>query len=221
MKIQFAALIALAAIAVSSPVFAQEAAPATEKLEFRKWDFSSSLGVLGASRTEFGGNSAGSCSCGNYAAWAWNVDAGRYFTPHLKAEAGLMRTTERSFFNYTPYTPTGPNISTHRSVQPTSVSGAFTYQFFENVFAHPYVSAGIRVTSLFEESQTNVYASGFSGPPSVSKSSRRSTEVRPFVAAGYKSYFNERAYIRTEALAALDKKGFSHGTVRIGFGIDF
>jgi hypothetical protein len=38
---------------------------------------------------------------------------------------------------------------------------------------------------------------------------------------GNKSYFNERLYMRPEVLVAFDENGASHGTVRLGFGIDF
>jgi hypothetical protein len=96
-----------------------------------------------------------------------------------------------------------------------------TYQFLENVFAHPYISAGVQVTSFSEETQTYVYNTNFSTPPTHTSSSRTYTEARPFVAAGYKSYFNERVYLRSEILASFDTDGFSHATARLGFGFDF
>jgi hypothetical protein len=133
-----------------------------------------------------------------------------------------MWTTERYFYstNYT-YPQTFPFTSTSSSVKPTTFSAAFTYQFFENVFAHPYVSAGVHVTSFFEETQTYVYNPNFSTPPTRTSSSRKYTEARPFVAAGYKSYFNSRVYMRSEILASFDEDGFSHATARLGIGFDF
>ncbi|HLQ78010.1 MAG TPA: hypothetical protein VK210_11685 [Terriglobia bacterium] len=222
MRIQIATLIAVVSITFVSPIFAQKAESTPGKLEMKKWDAGGSLGMLGARRSEFGGAGTNSCSCTGLSGFTANLDVGRYLSPHLKAEAGLMWSTPRDHYSYSSsYLQPGQYTSTYRSVHPTSVSGAFTYQFLENVFAHPYVSAGIRVTSLYEESRTYTYGSTYTGPPNVISGTGRSSEVRPFVAAGFKSYFNEWAYMRSEVLTAFDKKGPSHGTLRIGFGIDF
>ena len=226
MNVRIAVLLAAAAIVCESPAFGQRAESPATKLEFRKWDFGGSLGILGASRTAYGGSEPtgpGGYNSADQWTWAANIDAGRYFTTHLKADAGLMWSSERSFYKST-YTGTGPYTTGFGNVHPLSVSGAMTYQFFENVFAHPYVSAGVRVTSFNEETQTYTSSVNIQPPyvsPTLSTSSRRYTEAEPFVALGYKSYFNERAYMRSDFLIAFDKNGFSHGTLRLGFGIDF
>ena len=216
MKTQIAGLIVTVAMVCSSPAFAQQPgsnSEASEALKSYKWDVGGSLGIIGIGGREF--VEPGPAGYNSEGGFIWNIDAGRYFTSHLKAEAGLMKANSRSFsdsreqFEYTT-----------REVHPTSVSGALTYQFFENVFAHPFVSAGIRVTSLYEESQRYVYTPDYQ-KSTVSTSSRRFTETRPFVAVGYKSYFNERVYMRTEFLLAFDTRGISHGTLRAGAGIDF
>jgi hypothetical protein len=221
MKIQIAVLVITALIGFSAPAFAQSGTPASEKLKYHKWDLGGSLGVLVGNRKDSSGFASGRCSCDSLTG-AGNIDFGRYITQHLKADAGVLWTPSRYFYesNYA-YPQTFPLTTTSGEVTPTSVSGALTYQFFENVFAHPYVSAGIRVTSFSEESRTIVYNTSFSSPPTVSTSSRKFTEAMPFVAAGYKSYFNERVYMRPEVLLAFDEKGVSHGTIRLGFGIDF
>ena len=56
---------------------------------------------------------------------------------------------------------------------------------------------------------------------SMTRTERRFVEARPFAAAGFKSYFNEWTYMRSDVLIAIGSHGPSHGTVRIGFGIDF
>jgi hypothetical protein len=207
----FVALVAIC----GRPAFARQDAEAPQKVEFRKWDLNGSLGILGTSARDFGGPILSGFE--RYL-FAWNVDAGRYFTPHVKGEVGLMRTNELRFGEALPASSRSYSYREHR-VHPTSLSAALTYQFFENVFAHPYVSAGVRVTAVSDETQTFVYSPTYSAT-SVSTTSRVS-EVRPFVAVGYKSYFNERAYMKTDALLAIDTKGISHGTLRAGFGIDF
>jgi hypothetical protein len=221
MKIQIAALMVTALIGFSAPAFAQQGAPESENLKFHKWDIGGSLGVLAASRSATGGFASSICSCDTLT-WAGNFDVGRYFTQHLKAEAGILWTSKRHFNGSDDsYPRTFPITYTMREVDPRSVSVSFTYQFFENVFAHPYVSTGVRVTLFSEQTRTQVYYPNFSVPPTVTTSSRKFTQARPFVAAGYKTYFNERLFMRPEVLVAFDENGASHGTVRLGFGIDF
>ncbi len=219
MRFRVAALIGLVTATLwASSAFAQETGQ-DEPIEFRKWDLSSTIGVLGMSRRDFGASR--SCCGRTEPALAWNVDAGRFFTTHLKVDTGLMLTPSRTYYEYSPVVPGGQYSYVTRHVRPTSFSGALTYQFFENVFAHPYVSAGIRVTVLSEKRQTvtynptnNTYVTNVTGH-------QLSTEARPFVAAGFKSYFNERVYVRPELLIAADSHGVSHGTARFGIGFDF
>jgi hypothetical protein len=45
--------------------------------------------------------------------------------------------------------------------------------------------------------------------------------VRPVVALGCKSYFNERTFIRSEFLTAFNRQGLAQLTLRAGFGFDF
>ena len=226
MKVRSAVLFAAAAIVCASPAFGQQSGPPPRKLEFRKWDFGGSLGILGANRTSYGlseTTGTGGYNFGDQFTWAANIDAGRYFTTHLKADAGLMWSSERSFYKST-YTGAGPYSTSFGTVHPLSISGAMTYQFFENVFAHPYVSVGVRVTSFDEDIQTYTSSGNVQPPylpPTLTSTPRRYEEAEPFIAAGYKSYFNERAYMRSDFLIAFDKNGFSHGTLRLGLGIDF
>jgi hypothetical protein len=48
-----------------------------------------------------------------------------------------------------------------------------------------------------------------------------SVAARPVVAAGYKSYFNERTFMRTELQTSFGRGGGPHPALRIGFGFDF
>jgi hypothetical protein len=192
---------------------------AVQRIEYPKWDVGTSIGLLGTSRRDFGGG--GRC-CENEPGVAWNLEAGRYLTPHWKLEAGWIQTNERRYWE-TVSTTSGTPYSydyIERHVRPNTISGAVTYQFFENVFAHPYISAGIRINILSEDRQRYTY-SGFYPPVMTDLASTRSTEVRPSIAFGFKSYFNRRVYIRPEILAAIDAHGVSHGTARLGIGFDF
>src|SRR5262249_32867718 len=115
--------------------------------EFRNWDIAATIGLFGSSRRYLIRSDS---YYSDPVTVAGNVDAGRYLTTHLKADFGLMTTHSRSVYEYGPYT--GPVYSySILKVRPTTVTGAVTYQFFENVFAHPYVSAGLGLTSISEE----------------------------------------------------------------------
>ena len=81
-----AALIAILTIVWSPSTFAQ----GSDNVEFYKWDISGSLGVLGTSRRAFDG--ARNLSSDTELDGLWSIDFGRYFTPHLKAEAGVTGT---------------------------------------------------------------------------------------------------------------------------------
>ena len=187
--------------------------------EFRKWDVGGSAGMLIASNREFGGSIDQ-----HDPIWVWSIDVGRYFTAHLKADVGLMLTGSHTYA-ITDLPPQG-GCCPQRIARPASLSGAATYQFFENVFAHPYLSAGVRLTWLAEH--RTVFFPGQQTDPSnlslvynpVTDEQDTLLQLRPFVAAGFKSYFNERTFIRSEVLTAVGPHGFSY-VLRLGAGIDF
>jgi hypothetical protein len=188
------------------PMFGQSGGP-IEQPDYRKWDASASTGVFALHREN-----------SEYEEWewqgaAWNLDAGRYLTTHLKAEAGVMWTP-----SYWRYSESRYNQRTR--IRPFHVSTAVTYQFLENVYAHPYVSMGVRTTVQSEESQFCACnpTSGFSF---VTTAREQSVRTRPFVAAGFKSYFNERVYLRPELMFTVGSHGISHSTIRFCVGFDF
>ncbi len=213
MKTRLAAVAAaLALIAFSSSSFAQQNVPKT--IEYRKWDVAGSVGLLGVNRGDFGKS-----RYDNNPPFAFNLDAGRYLTTHLKADAGFMVTPERSYYDPSQY----PQLYSYSSryVRPLSMSGAATYQFFENVFAHPYVSGGVRLTAVYEEIETYLYDPALRGSNVQIMRRKTYVEARPFVAAGCKSYFNEWSFMKSELLVAVGSHGIAHSTLRVGFGVDF
>jgi hypothetical protein len=217
MKVQRAAGAAILALIVSSGAFAQEDVP--QKIEYRKWDIGTSAGLLFANSRAYGRPGTN----GNDPSWTLNLDAGRFLTTHMKVDTGVMWSGSQSFYKTSfatapSYEMTGYTLS---RVQPTTVSGAITYQFLENAFVHPYVSAGMRLTFLREERETYSYPTNCCRPALVTTVNQTSLQARPFGAFGFKSYFNERWFVRSEVLLGFDAKGLSHGTARLGFGIDF
>jgi hypothetical protein len=220
MKVQFAALAAiLFLIASGGAAFAQENVP--QAIEYRKWDIGTTVGFLAASGRHFS-RAAGSYDNSN-PSWSFNLDAGRFITNHVKIDTGVMWSGTHSFYQTT-FSATPPNRSTGytlRSIHPTTFSGAVTYQFLENAFTHPYVSGGVRLTLLREDLETYSYSTNCCPSGLLDSANRTSLQARPFGAFGLKSYLSERWFVRSEIVVGFDTKGVSHGTGRVGVGIDF
>jgi len=158
---------------------------------------------------------------------AYNLDLGRYWSTHFKTDVSVLLTPRHTLQQYEAFPlPGAPGAYSYtendRSVR--AASAAATYQFFDNELMHPYVSAGLLVgwTEQHRHRDTRIYTANRI-PYTVPALDERltTTLVRPFVAAGSKSYFNERTFIRSEFTAAVDQRGFSHATLRLGFGVDF
>ena len=209
-------VLALAIAAVSPSVaFAQP-------VELPEWDFGSGFGILDAGHREEDPFSDDETV-------AWNLDAGRYLTPHLKLDGGLMLTPAQTVGRRTrPIAGLPPEYQYFdwalTTVHPTSVSGALTYQFRDNEFLHPYLSAGVRTIWQAEHTVRVAQTLRLRGVDyAIPGVDERTTSViaRPFVAVGCKSYFNSRVFMRPEVLVAFGPSGYSHSTWRIGAGVDF
>lgn len=156
------------------------------------------------------------------------VDVGRYWTTHLKTEIGLSLPQTWTDYRYDPFPVTGPasgaNSFTEVKRRLTTFSPSVTYQFLENTFAHPYLSAGVRMGVLeTHERREERTATQNQITVTVPALDERSTSVRaaPFVAGGFKSYFNDRAFVRSEALVAFRSGAAEQLTFRLAFGLDF
>jgi hypothetical protein len=218
--------ILFAALLLPDKTFAQASAAAPDVFGFRKWDIGGSYGFLFASNREetpFNGHDSG---------LVWTLDAGRYVTTHLKADIALMliRPYRDYDFDLRDSRVTGLPatyalvVSTQTTVRPTSLSGAATYQFRDNEFMHPYVSAGVRMVWQAEHivrSPQTVTVNRLTYVVAAVDERNISLTARPFVTGGFKSYFNERTFMRSELLWAIGPRGFSHATLRIGAGVDF
>jgi hypothetical protein len=225
-KPRTAVVLLLSALLAPLDALAEQSAATPDVLDFRKWDAGGSLGLFITGNEDFGGNPYAQTD----GAAAWNLDLGRYVTTHLKADVGVMLNGTRHVYGFpaSPVSGLPPGYTyaayAQTSVHPTSLSGAVTYQFFENAYVHPYLSTGVRTTWQAEHTvrypQTFIVNGvTYRVPPLDERYTARLT--RPFVAGGFKSYFNERTFMRSEVLIALGPHGFSHATLRIGAGVDF
>ncbi len=156
---------------------------------------------------------------------AFRVGIGHYWTTHLKSEVGMSWIGDRSSNAEAP----DPGVPSGRaSVRVTerlrTFSASAVYQFRDNAFSHPYVSAGIAILQVrdnYFQAQRTFTLNRVIYTTRAIDDNVTTVLVRPVVAAGYKFYFNQRVYVRPEAQAVLGPDGSSHMVLRIGVGTDF
>jgi len=201
--------------------FAQDTGAGIKAVEYRKWDLDGSVGLLTTSNRDF----AGHAYFENETRTAWRVDAGRYLTKHVKAGIGITKSGARTLYSSeaAPDLPRGSYTHIERVIRPTVLSAGATYQFLENVFAHPYVTAGADWIWQAEQRTESLYTSNQRTPTytTIREDRRTSVLARPIVAAGFKSYFNEQVFMRSEVHTAFGLPGVSSVNLRIGAGVDF
>jgi len=172
-------------------------------------------------------------SLGNpYPSWtgAWHprVQLGRYLTPHLKVEVTASSPLTYEFYSDEPVqlpgvsTP-GSAFTEHQS-RVVSVTPLVTYQFFDNAFVHPFVSTGLSIGVLDETitrpQQTRRLNNVTTTIPGVSRT-RDAVLLHPVAAAGFKTYFNERVFVRPETELTLTGHGVTQVGLRLDVGLDF
>lgn len=207
----------LALLALPARAFAQSSA----EHPFRKWDTAGGFGV------RFGETDAVD----------WVAQFGRSWTSHMKTSVLLSRADDPSLeFVFFPH----GYQWTQTLVRPIVLSGMFTYQFRENVFIHPYLSAGVRMSWLQDTTETYQdpippSATVPCGPngtssctivyPSVriaSETSPTRLDARPVFGGGAKVYFaSGRVFMQPELLVFVDPHGTARGMVRVLVGADF
>jgi len=195
-------------LAIPAGAMAQTAGPSASQ-PIRRWD------IGGGAALRFGEHVDGVVPHG-----AWAADVGRYWTPHLKTSIAVMTTGQETWAGgfSDPQSSTGGQRYT--VTRPAGFAASMAYQFFDNEFVHPYVTAGARVatTSL----STRAYSTR---PPYglvlISNTPDR-LEARPVVGGGFKSYFgNGRAFMRSELVMSIAPHGSANAILMIGAGVDF
>lgn len=157
------------------------------------------------------------------------LEAGRYWTEHLKTEVGVASTDETRVY----VRPTQVRIGTqqyYESGEDYFRSSRLTvlqlYQFGHNAWFHPFCGAGVQV--IRERSRGERYRypvnPGPSGvylqPDMVSTPPRTEVVVRGAVLGGFKAYLSRRAFLRSDLLVGV-RHGFEEAVVRFGVGVDF
>jgi hypothetical protein len=166
-----------------------------------------------------------------YGAGRYAVQAGYYWTEHLKAEVEFARSGEGAIYRTEFRNATGsPNAypynfeTFHRLDQ---ISARTVWQFGHNAWVHPYVSGGI----VGERDRRHTYAppqyqypgSGSTPAlmlPAVNSETTSDYRVGITASAGAKIYMSQRAFFNTGIAGS-----WSHPaqtiTLLAGFGFDF
>jgi hypothetical protein len=211
--------IAVAALAIAAPVWAQSAAPASPR---PRADVSGTLGWLGVDKnTSFG-------------SFRWHqtlfgsAEAGWYWNDHLKTEVDFGAGRERTHYTNRQLVINGlPAFETTESTFSRRVLGiSQQYQFFRNAWVHPHVAAGVDVTfERVTDVRRPIVVFDRPGPgrvlePERVEGPRTDVKVAPFLATGFKSYLTPRAFFRSD-LRVGGRRGIDEVLVRFGFGVDF
>jgi hypothetical protein len=197
----------LSLLALSLPVEAIAQQPGTALSEpYRKWD------IGGGVALRFGQQDDAVVPAG-----AWTAEFGRYWTAHIKTSVAVMTAGQTTYASST----FDSQSYTTREIftRPAGFGAAATYQFLDNEFVHPYVTAGVR----FGSTSTSTTISSTRPPYSLlSNNSPYRIEARQIFGGGFKSYFgNGRAFMRSELLVAIGPGGTTHPVLQIGAGVDF
>jgi hypothetical protein len=188
---------------------------------FPRWDAGGSIGMLTISGRE---------SRSSWADWEqkgeFRADVGRYWTTHLKTEVAFSTTNQWHDYRSEPFQTPGGLQYTYMDFerQLHTVAPAITWQFRENTFMHPFVSAGVNVGFLQEHGvrEPRTVRSGavtYTVPPFEER--RTTVMARPFVAGGFKSYISRSIFVRTEGRVGFSDKGVERVTALAGIGVDF
>ena len=163
-----------------------------------------------------------------YDTFAVSLDAGRYWTPHLKTEASATFAGEGSVYGQEqvaiPVQPFFIYRFREHHFRVAAISAAAVYQFLENSWVHPFVSAGVSLGWERERSLTQRFVPTNDRPffpPILEETRETSFDAWPFVGGGFKFYASERVFIRTDVNTAFDSRGLSRATWRVGIGMDF
>lgn len=191
----------------------------------KRWDASGSIGWLAGDKSEIAEE------WNNwYDTFAASVDVARYWTPHVKTEAGALFTTEGAVFSHVQVPAPGQTFPIfipreHRfRLNAVNVGGA--YQFFDNQWVHPEVMAGVQFGWEHERqfAPDVVFGRDPRNPvivPPVDRAEGYDFVVRPFVGIGSKFYVNERGFIRSDLTVAWHRGGVGQVSWRVGAGVDF
>lgn len=165
------------------------------------------------------------------------IGGGYYWSDHLKTEIDVASRGRAELYSSEPAGVPGSPLSSifqEHAYQSVAVSVAQSYQFGRNALFHPFVTAGIDIErqrheierpaqsiAIYVRSPLNPQISQVSGHISIPALSRTETAVTvtPYAAAGFKAYFTERGFFRTDLKIGI-RSGIDRVVWSAGFGAD-
>lgn len=185
-----------------------------------RWEISGDIGWLSSNKSEIGQSWQDW-----YDAVTGGAILGRYWTTHLKTELRIATSGDMHLYEELPVSGSPPvfRLREHDFRKTTLASGAH-YQFLENQWFHPQLGAGLEVEREADRQVTPRWPQYSAGAPLVLPEVPASTSiawaVRPFVAAGFKWYVSERAFVRSDVRVSIGTKGISYTAWTAGIGVD-
>jgi hypothetical protein len=194
-------------------------------------DFTASIGSFAAKRAD----------ASEYDDWTHSLFAGLgggyYWTDHLKTEVDVSSNGRaEAYGTEAAGVPGSPQSSVflEHVYQSFTASVGQSYQFGRNAQFHPFVAAGVDIERLRHETErpaqsVAIYTRSPLNPavPVVSQiqvpaltRTETAVTVSPYAAAGFKAYFTERGFFRTD-LKVSARSGIERVIWRVGFGVDF
>lgn len=156
------------------------------------------------------------------------ITVGYYWTPHLKTGIDLAVSTEGETYSIEPIAVAGSAVPVYlpreHRLRTAVLAAGVSHQFFENRWFHPFVGTGLELLREREQIETVFpFAPGtrpsFVMPEGTERRLRYT--VRPFVETGFKVYFSEHAFIRSDIRTSWTTDGLASLAWRSGVGVDF
>lgn len=152
--------------------------------------------------------------------WSW--------TPHLRTEVEASASSRVRHVSSTPIVVNGFPVyaAVEHAFSTRRLTLGAQYQFRENAWFHPQVSAGLDLNWEWRETrnlQPYFYDPATRQPrgipPETYGSERTELHSRPFIGAGFKAYMTPRSFFRSDVrVVAWDR--VEDVLLRFGFGVD-
>ena len=209
-----ARLVAGQTVALEPPAHPGRAEPVASP-QLTVGDAAASIGLHAADRTQ-----PGECCSGWSAGLSKDISGGYYWSDHVKTdvELGWPGETE-AYRNSSTFLPNGNSSYVFEQHRYTGIklSVGQQYQFGRNDMFHPFVGAGVEVERQRDEVERQTADSR--GIGSTSTATVRQLVTRPFLSTGFKAYFSERTFFRSDVKVAL-RGGVDQITWKWGVGFD-
>jgi hypothetical protein len=145
--------------------------------------------------------------CANWSSSLFKgVSGGYYWTDHLKSEIEVAWPGPTNAFTYPgarSLVDGEPLVYEEHTYRGMKLSGGQLYQFGRNAMFHPFAGVGIDVDRERDDITRTTQTGRLSTQVHVTEHELR---ARPFVTTGFKAYFSERAFFRSEVKVAFSDR---------------